>query len=150
MSAIIASNETLRNQFVADMGRKCYISNLFGTVAFVAAYENSGCVDYLEQLKDYLWNNYLFLDDYLKNNMPKIKCQRPEATYLMWLDCTELGMDHDELEKFFVEKAGVAFDSGEWFGGNCGKFMRINIACPRRTLQKALEQMKHAYDTNGL
>ena len=149
MSAIIASNDTLLKRFVEDMGRKCYISNLFGTVAFVAAYENIGCVDYLEQLKVYLWNNYLLLDDYLKCNMPKIKCQKPEATYLLWLNCSELGMSGEELEKFFVEEAGVAFDSGAWFGGGCERFMRINIACPRSTLSKALCQIKDAYDKRG-
>lgn len=149
MSAIIASNKMLLDEFVKDMGRKYYISNLFGTVAFVAAYENSGCVEYLEQLIDYLWSNYLYLDGFLREHMPKIRCQKPEATYLMWLDCSELGMSGKEIERFFIEEAGVAFDSGEWFGGNCSKYMRINIACPRATLKNALYQMKAAYDRHG-
>lgn len=149
MSAVITSNSRLREEFSLDMGRKYYVSNLFGTVAFVTAYENAGCEDYLEQLIDYLWDNYLFLDTYLREHMPKIKCQKPEATYLMWLDCSELGMDAKSLEAFFVQEAGVAFDSGMWFGDGCESYMRINIACPRAVLEKALSQMSAAYKRRG-
>lgn len=149
MSAILSENPELLKEFDLEKQRKCHISNLFGTIAFVAAYEDFGCEDYLEQLIDYLWENYLYLDQFLKKNMPKIKCQKPEATYLMWLDCTELGMEGEELENFFLEEAGVAFDSGRWFGGDCSSFMRMNIACPKSTLKKALSQMKAAYDKKG-
>lgn len=149
MSAVISASNDLMVEFNMDMERKCYISNLFGAVAFAAAYENGGCVDYLEQLLGYLWENYLYLDNFLKTEMPKIKCQKPEATYLMWLDCGELNMECEKLEEFFLREAGVAFDSGHWFGGDCGKYMRMNIACPRLTLDRALRQMKRAYDKFG-
>ncbi len=146
LSAVIASNKELRDKFLEYMTRTGYIVNLFGATAFEAAYKDFQCEDYLEQLIDYLWDNYLFMEKYLNENMPKIKCQRPEGTYLIWLDCRELGMNGKELEDFFIKEAGVAFDSGMWFGADCSEYMRINIACQRKLLEKALGQMKEAYD----
>jgi cystathionine beta-lyase len=149
ISAIIASNSILLKQFEAEMERRCYVPNLFGSVAFKTAYTNEGCVDYLEQLIDYLWENYLFLDQYLKAYTPKIKCQRPEATYLLWLDCSELGLEPEWMEEFFVKEAGVGFDSGTWFGGKAEKYMRINIACPRSILKECLDHIRTAYERRG-
>ena len=75
MSAIFIPNEDLRRKVgeVIDK-RVLYIAPLFGAVGFEAAYKYKECEDYLEQLIDYLWDNYLFLDDYLKKYMPRIKC----------------------------------------------------------------------------
>lgn len=147
MSAIIIANEELRKKFQKEMEKRVlYIANLFGATAFEAAYADPECEEYLEQLIDYLWENYLFLDTYLKENMPKIKCQKPDATYLLWLDCRELGLGNEELQKFCLEEAGVAFDVGEWFGGDGAGFMRINIGCPRSILKQGLELLKAAYD----
>lgn len=146
MSSVIIPNQELREKFLKEMDKRVYIANLFGAVAFEAAYSDPECENYLDQLIDYLWNNYLFLDGYLKEHMPKIKCQRPDATYLLWLDCRELGLSEEELEAFFLEEAGVAFDVGEWFGGDGSGYMRINIGCPRSLLQRGLELIKSAYD----
>ena len=147
MSAIIIANEELRQKFQKETEKRVmYIANLFGAVAFEAAYGDPECEEYLEQLIDYLWENYLFLDRYLRENMPKIKCQKPDATYLLWLDCRELGLNSEELQKFCLEEAGVAFDVGEWFGGDGDGFMRINIGCPRSLLKEGLDRMKAAYD----
>lgn len=147
LSAIIIPDENLREKFLEVTGRRVlYIANLFGAVGFEAAYSDPECEEYLEQLIDYLWDNYLFLDDYLKKYMPKIKCQKPDATYLLWLDFSELGLDEDELERFCLKEAGIAFDAGKLFGGNCGRYMRINIGCPRKLLEKALVQLRRAYE----
>lgn len=146
MSAVIIANEELRRKFQKEMEKRVlYIANLFGATAFEAAYSDPECEEYLEQLIDYLWENYVFLDQYLKENMPKIKCQKPDATYLLWLDCRELGLDSAELEQFCLEEAGVAFDVGKWFGGEGDGFMRINIGCPRSILKQGLELLKAAY-----
>lgn len=146
MSAVIIANDELRKKFQKEIEKRVlYMANLFGATAFEAAYSDPGCEEYLEQLIDYLWENYLFLDKYLKENMPKIKCQKPDATYLLWLDCRELGLDSAELESFCLEEAGVAFDVGKWFGGDGDGFMRINIGCPRSLLEQGLELLKAAY-----
>lgn len=145
MSAIIIPNEKLRERFDQEMERRNFIPNLFGSVAFEAAYSSSECEEYLEELIDYLWDNYIFLDQYLKEHMPKIKCQKPDATYLLWLDFGELHMSSEEIESFCLKEAGLAFDAGRWFGGEGKKYMRINIGCPRKQLKQALELLEKAY-----
>lgn len=118
MSAIIIANQELREKFQKEIEtRALYIANLFGATAFEAAYSDPECEEYLEELIDYLWDNYLFLDQYLKEYMPKIKCQKPDATYLLWLDFRALQLNDEELEAFCLKEAGVAFDAGKWFGG---------------------------------
>ena len=81
--------------------------------------------------------------------MPGITCQKPDATYLLWLDFRKLKMKGKELETFCLKEAGLALDSGEWFGGEGEGYMRINIGCPRSLLKQALEQLKEAYDKRG-
>ncbi len=144
-SAIVIPNPKLRKEYLIQQ-RKHRTQNIsiFGVVAFVAAYKYGE--DYLEQLIDYLWDNYLFLDKYLKDNMPLIKCQEPEGTYLMWLDCKGLGLTFKELDKFFLNEASVALDNGIWFGPLGAPYMRMNIACPRSLLEEGLNRIKTAYD----
>ena len=98
------------------------------------------------KLKEYLLDNLNFLRDYLETNIPQIKLIEPEGTYLIWLDCSALGLEDKELEKFIIEKAKLWLDSGYIFGKEGEGFQRINIACPRETLKKALEQLKVAVD----
>lgn len=150
MSAIIIPNEELRRKFQKEMEKRVlYIMNVFGATAFDAAYSDPECEEYLDQLIDYLWENYVYLDQYLKENMPKIKCQKPDATYLLWLDFRELGLDDEEIEKFCLEEAGVALDVGKWFGGSGNGFMRINIGCPRSLLKEGLDLLKAAYQNRN-
>ena len=144
-SALIIPDRELFDMFQETMARKVYIPNLFGAAAFEAAYGDPECEEYLRQLLVYLWDNYLFLDTYLKENMPKIRCQKPDATYLLWLDCRELGLDDRELEIFCLKEGGIALDAGHWFGKGGSGFMRINIGCPRSLLEKGLDQLKNAY-----
>lgn len=150
MSAIFIPNEELRKKVGEVIDRRVlYIAPLFGAVGFEAAYKNEECENYLDQLIDYLWDNYLFLDAYLKKNMPKIKCQKPDATYLLWLDCRELGLSDEDLEKFCLEEAGIALDVGKDFGVGGTGHMRINIGCPRVTLEKGMDLLKKAYVKRG-
>lgn len=145
MSALIIPNQELRERFEKVMARRVYIPNLFGVVAFDAAYGNPECEEYLEQLLDYLWGNYLFVDEFLKNHMPGIKCQKPDATYLLWMDFRELGLDDRELADFCLKEGNVALDGGVWFGKGGSGFMRMNIGCPRSLVKKGLEQLQAAY-----
>ena len=115
-----------------------------GLVACQAAYKYGR--QWLNELKLYLLDNLNFLRDYLETNIPQIKLIEPEGTYLIWLDCSALSFEDKELEKFIVEKAKLWLDSGYIFGKEGEGFQRINIACPRETLKKALEQLKEAVD----
>ena len=99
----------------------------------------------MEQLLPYLEKNVDFLRDYLREKMPKIKLVEPEATYLMWLDCTELGISGDELAKFIIHDCKVAVSRGDGFGAEGRNFIRLNIGCPTAVLKQALDMIYAEY-----
>ena len=76
---------------------------------------------------------------------PKIKAIRPEASYLVWLDCRELKLSQKDLNEFFVDKAHLALNDGEMFGKEGIGFMRLNVASPRCIIEKAMKQLADAY-----
>lgn len=117
--------------------------NIFALPAYVAAYTK--CDDYLEQLLPYLEHNVEYLDCFLKEHMPKIKLVKPEGTYLMWLDCSKLGLSADELADFFINKSLVAINRGDSFGEGGAQFTRLNIGCPKSRLQEALKRIENQY-----
>lgn len=142
-AAIIIPNKNYLNTYntVLEMNR-IKKNNVFGLVSLIAAY-NYG-EEWLNQLIDYLQCNLNFLMEYLCKNIPQIKVIKPGGSFLVWLDCRELFEDFVELDNFFINKAKLALDSGHWFGSTGRGFMRINIACPRCLLKKALESIKNA------
>ena len=145
ISNIFIHNLEIRKKLLKQLDRVGYSQvNLMGLVACEAAYKYG--IQWLNELKEYLLDNLNFLRDYLETNIPQIKLIEPEGTYLIWLDCSALGFEDKELEKFIVEKAKLWLDSGYIFGKEGEGFQRINIACPRETLKKALEQLKEAVD----
>lgn len=119
-------------------------NNAFSSVAMEAAYREGE--EWLEQLLEYIAGNFEFIKEYCGTNIPKIKPNLPDATYLVWLDCRELGMDNEELRRFMIEKAKIGLNEGYTFGRSLSGFMRLNAACPRATLEKALKQLKDAVD----
>ena len=108
----------------------------------VAAYEQGR--PWLKQLKEYLAGNLAFVREYLKEHLPEISLVEPEGTYLIWLDFRALGLTESQREELIVNKAHLWLDSGVMFGVDGEGFERINIACPRATLEKALSQLKEA------
>ena len=116
--------------------------NVMGIVAAEAAYRDGEA--WLEELKSYLHCNVNYLKDFLARKLPSIKLVEPEGTYLMWLDFRELGFSPLELEKFMLEKAELWLNDGPSFGAGGEGFQRMNIACPRATLEKALERLAQA------
>lgn len=119
-------------------------NNAFSSVAMEAAY-NEG-EEWLDQLLEYLSGNFDFIKDYCEANIPKIKPTVPDATYLVWLDCRELGMTNEELRTFMIEKAGLGMNEGNSFGRSLTGYMRLNAACPRSVLKQAMKQLKEAVD----
>ena len=85
-----------------------------------------------------------FAVDYIKKNIPFIKAKKTEGTYLLWIDCSDLEVENESINKFFTEKAKLALDPGDWFGKGGKNYMRMNLACPRSTLKKGLEQLREA------
>ena len=86
----------------------------------------------------------MFVDDFLKKNVPQIKACMPESTYMIWLDCRELGLIGDDLKNFFIKDAKAGFNDGRVFGTGGEGFMRINVACPRTIVEKVLLQVQEA------
>ena len=122
-------------------------NNAFSSVSMEAAY-NEG-EEWLEQLLAYLAGNFRFIRDYCQQYIPKIKPNIPDATYLVWLDCRELGMDDAELRRFMIEKAKLGLNEGNTFGRSLHGYMRLNAACPRCVLEKALGQLRDAVEALG-
>lgn len=119
-------------------------SNVFSRELTQSVYENGAA--YVDELNAYLQGNILAAQEFMAQNIPQIKVIPMEATYLMWLDCRELNLTISELDDLFVQKAKLALDSGYWFGPSGEGFMRINLACPRKSLIEALEQLKEAIE----
>ena len=145
ISNIFIPNENLRKAFQKEIDRTGYDEpNAMGVVACEAAYRAGE--DWLDQLRAYLLENLNFLRTYLQEKIPQIRLVEPEGTYLVWLDCSELGITGKELDQFIVEKAGLWLDGGSMFGPSGVAFQRVNIACPRATLELALDKLKAAVD----
>ncbi|QZY56262.1 MalY/PatB family protein [Crassaminicella profunda] len=117
-------------------------NNCFSLVAVEAAYKYGE--EWLEQLLDYIEKNIEYVINYCKERIPKIKINKPDGTYLLWLDCKELGMEDDELSSFFINQAEVALNSGIGFGDDGKDYMRMNVACPRSILEEALKKIEGA------
>ena len=116
--------------------------NAMGLAACQAAYEEGG--EWLEELKEYIWGNYLFLKEYLEAKMPQVTPGVLEGTYLVWLDFRNLGLGEEKLEEMIVNRARVWFNGGTVFGPEGEGFQRVNIACPRPVLQEALKRLEQA------
>lgn len=145
ISNIFIPNEKLRKAFQTEIDKTGYDEpNALGIVACEAAYRAGE--DWLDQLRAYLLQNLNFLREYLQEKIPQIHLVEPEGTYLVWLDCSELGITSKELDQFIVDKAGLWLDGGSMFGPSGAAFQRVNIACPRATLQLALDKLKTAID----
>ncbi len=121
----------------------------FNLVATMAAYTDEG-EEYLIQLKKYLEDNIMFVHNYLKENIPQIKSNIPQATYLVWLDCRDLKLSQPDLEEFMLKKAKLGLNPGRVFQKGLEGFMRLNTACPRSVLKKAMKQLKEAVDNLGI
>ncbi|MED4584265.1 MalY/PatB family protein [Brevibacillus choshinensis] len=145
-SNIIIPNDKWREVFSATMNiLSLKLTNTFGVVATESAYRFGD--EWLDQLLDYLQQNLDFLTEYVEKNIKNIKVMKPEATYLVWLDCSELGMDTDSLQQFILKQAKVAVNQGYTFGSGGEGFIRMNIACPRSVLEEGLSRIEKAVNS---
>jgi len=143
ISNIIISNKDIRRKFRAEIAKSGYsLPNIMGLIACRAAY--AGGHEWLKQLKDYLHRNLNFIRSFFLEKIPEIKLVEPEGTYLVWLDFKELGLDDNALDDFIINRAGLWLNAGTMFGAGGEGFQRLNIACSRRVLEKALIQLEKA------
>ena len=117
-------------------------NNAFSSVAMEAAF-NEG-EEWLEQVLEYISGNFDYIQDYCAKYIPEIKPSVPDATYLVWLDCRALGMDDETLQEFMIRKAKLGMNPGSSFTRSLTGFMRLNAACPRPVIKKAMEQLRDA------
>lgn len=144
ISNIFLPNTELAKRFRKEVAAAGYSQvGLPGLVACEAAYRYGD--KWIEAVLSYIKANAEFTKEYLKKNLPKVKMTKLEGTYLVWLDFREYGLSDEELDKLILEEAGLWLDSGAVFGA-CGEgFQRINIACPRATLEQALERLNKVF-----
>jgi cystathionine beta-lyase len=142
---VIANDE--KRQTCANWYSKMEVNKnfIFNNVAMQAAYTDGE--GWLNEVIDYLKGNIDELRSTLLANMPQIKLIEPDGTFLVWLDFRELGLDAKQLERFFTSDARMAVNPGHWFGREGAGFARINIACPRSVLRKALGQLNKAINS---
>ena len=145
-STTIFPNKDMKRAFEEFWGRMdIRRNNAFSCVAMEAAYREGE--EWLDQLLPYISGNFDYICDFCAKNIPQIKPNRPDAIYLMWLDCRALSMTNEELRDFFIHKAKLGLNEGYTFGHSLAGFMRLNAACPRATLEKAMRQLKAAVDS---
>jgi cystathionine beta-lyase len=144
-SAVVFPSMEMKEKF-DGFWRKMDIhrNNAFSVTAMEAAFRYGD--EWLDQLLPYIEGNFLFIKDYCEKYVPKIKPNVPDATYLVWLDCRELGMSREELCDFMIHKAKLGLNDGGNFCRGLTGYMRLNAACPRSVLEKALNQLKDAVD----
>lgn len=137
----IVPNNDLRSKFYKWLSaNELNDSTFFATIATMAAYKHGE--EWRKQMLGYVEENIRFVEEFMSENIPGIKVIRPQASFLVWLDCRGLGLAHDELINLFVNKARLALNDGAMFGKEGSGYMRLNVGCPRAILKQALEQLK--------
>jgi cystathionine beta-lyase len=139
----VIKNKELRKEFFEWMECNEFSSpNFMACIATEAAYNHGE--QWLDEAKHYIEDNIDFVADYCSKHIPAIKVIKPEASFLVWLDCRELGLDADALQDLFVNHALLGLNRGDTFGAAGAGYMRFNIATQRCVLQKALCQLADA------
>ena len=148
IAGIISSHAIVPNKKIRDVLYTWLTANeldeahIFAHIATIAAFREGE--EWRQQMLAYVEDNIRFVEDYCKEHMPQIKPLRPQASFLLWLNCRELHLSHDELLDLFIDKAHLALNDGEMFGQGGEGFMRLNVGCPRAMLQQALQQLAEA------
>ncbi len=119
---------------------------MFSPIATIAAFRHGE--RWRKQMLEYVEGNIEFIEEYCRKYIPQIRPLRPQASFLVWLDCRKLELSHDDLIDLFVKKAGLALNDGEMFNPGGEGFMRLNVGTPRSVLAKAMEQLKLALYNN--
>ena len=140
--AIIPSEEIRRKFYPWLSANELDEPTLFAPIATVAAFRKGE--EWRRQMLAYIEDNIRFVEDFCKEHIPAIRPLRPQASFLVWLNCRDLNLSHDQLLDLFIDKAHLALNDGEMFGPGGEGFMRLNVAEPRSVLKQALLQLEEA------
>lgn len=139
----VVKNPELREPFYKWLSSNEFNSSTFvATIATEAAYTHGA--KWLKEATAYIEKNIELVEDFCLKNIPGVKPMRPQASFLVWLDCRALGLSQNELVDLFVNKAGLALNDGTMFGKEGAGFMRLNVGCPKSVLVTALEKLAKA------
>ena len=145
-SYAIVPDEGLRKKFFKWLeASEMSAAHIFAPIATMAAFKHGE--NWRQQMLRYLECNIRFVEEYCLKNIPQIRPLRPQASFLVWLDCRKLGLSHEELTDLFVNKAGLALNDGEMFKPGGEGFMRLNIGTPRDILKEAMDKLLDAVST---
>lgn len=138
ISNVVISNKKIREEFQHGIVGKnsLMLPNAFGIVALMAAYSEGD--EWLNQVMEYIEDNFRFVKNFLEEKLPDIDMVKPEGTYLAWLDFSSLGLNDEDRKEFLLKKAKVALDNGAMFGSGGEGFERLNVACPRTILEEIM------------
>ena len=161
-AAVFIPEEGIREKMVRGLNSdEIAEPNAFAIDAVVAAYTQGA--EWLEELKQYLYENKCYIREYIKKELPQLKIVKSEATYLLWIDCSDLlkqlqqkewnapdrqqladsrWTDTVELQKYLKDQAGVYLSGGKQYRGNGDKFLRMNVACPRSQVEEGLRRLR--------
>lgn len=140
-SYAIVPNDGIRRRFYTWLGANEFNEPaLFAPIATVAAFSQGE--EWRKEMLRYIEDNILFVEEFCRNRLPLIRPIRPQASFLVWLDCRALGLSQSRLVDLFVNKARLALNDGSMFGNEGEGFMRLNVGCPRTLLKEALERLE--------
>jgi cystathionine beta-lyase len=136
-------NDALRTKFYNWLtANELDAPTIFSPIATIAAFRKGE--EWRQQMVSYVENNIKYVVSFCAKNIPAIKPIIPDASFLVWLDCRALNINHQQLIDLFVKKARLALNDGAMFGEQGNGFMRLNVATPRAILEKALQQLSNA------
>lgn len=142
-SYAIVPNEQIRQRFFGWLtANELNEPTVFAPIVTIAAFQKGEA--WRQEMLRYVEANIDFVIDFCKQHLPAIRPLRPQASFLVWLDCTALGLSQSELVDLFVKKARLALNDGSIFGKEGEGFMRLNVGCPRSLLREALERLEKA------
>ena len=142
-SYAIVPSDSLRERFYGWLHANELCSpHLFSPIATTAAFRYGE--EWRRQMLEYIEGNIDWLCSFCTENIPQIRPLKPQASFLVWLDCRSLNLDHDRLVDLFVNKARLALNDGETFNPGGQGFMRLNVAVPKSVLRDAMERLCNA------
>ncbi len=142
-SFAIVPNPELRERFFSWLeAGELSAPPMFSPIATVAAFKYGE--EWRRQMLAYVEGNIEYVEEYCRKYLPHIRPLRPQASFLIWMDCRRLGMGHDELVDLFVNKAGLALNDGEMFSPGGEGFMRLNVGTSRAVLVRSMERLRMA------
>ena len=143
-STALVPNKELRDKYVHFVeALEAHLGNIFGKVATQASMEQGD--EWLDQLLAYVQGNIEYVSDYLRAHFPKVRFFKPQATYMMWLDLNGYGLSEAELWQQMTQKAQLGFNRGTDFGQDGSGYFRINLACPRATVEEAMRRLTKVF-----